>query len=56
MLRTLVLLTVGVLAVFSGGCNREKQPEADPNWKTSENPSDIVIPPQMMKTKPGAKQ
>jgi len=34
------------------GGGGEKVPEADPNFKTSTNPSEITVPPQMMKMKP----
>ena len=44
-----VLLT---LSVFAPGCNKEKPPEADPNFKTSTDPSDIVVPDQMRKVPP----
>ena len=53
MLRILALLLVCSLSVLAGGCSGEKKPEADPNFKTSTNPSDITVPPQM-KFKPGA--
>ncbi len=42
------------LAGFSTACNKEEAPKADPNWKTSSNPSDIVIPGQMKKGPAGA--
>ena len=47
MLRILALLLVCSLSVLTGGCSGEKKPEADPNFKTSTNPSDIIVPPQM---------
>jgi len=54
MLRIMTFLLVCSLSVLSGGCSGEKVPEADPNFKTSTNPSDITVPPQMMKMKPQA--
>ena len=54
MFRTIVLLVVCSVSALFCGCSGEKQPVADPNFKTSTNPSDIVVPPQMMKTKPQA--
>lgn len=52
MLRVMVLLSVCSLSVLFGGCSGEKVPEADPNFKTSTNPSDITVPAEM-KMKPG---
>lgn len=54
--RIFALLTVCSLAMLFGGCSGEKQPEADPNFKTSTDPSDIVVPPEMMKMKPSGPQ
>ncbi len=54
MLRIMTFLLVCSLSVLSGDCSGEKVPEADPNFKTSTNPSDITVPPQMMKMKPQA--
>jgi len=48
----MVLLSVCSLSVLFGGCSGEKVPEADPNFKTSTNPSDITVPAEM-KMKPG---
>ena len=49
MVRILALLLIGSLFLLAGGCSGEKQPEADPNFKTSTDPSDIVVPPSMKK-------
>ena len=35
------------------GCSGPKQPEADPNFKPTTNPSDITIPDQMKQNSPG---
>lgn len=50
------LLMVCSLAFLFGGCSGEKQPEADPNFKTSTDPSDIIVPAEMMKSKPSGPQ
>ncbi len=51
MMRWLFLLLVAVtMAVVTPGCNKEKVPEADPNFKRSDNPSDITVPDAMKKT------
>jgi hypothetical protein len=44
-----LLLILAPLSVFSLGCGGEKPPKRDPNWKTSDNPSDIVVPGSMKK-------
>jgi hypothetical protein len=56
MFRTLAVLVVCSMCLAFGGCSGEKQPEADPNFKVSTDPSDITVPPQMMKSKPQAPQ
>jgi len=53
MFRTIAVLLVCSVSLAFGGCSGEKQPEADPNFKVSNNPSDITVPAQMMKSKPG---
>lgn len=52
MFRTMGVLLVCSVSVVFGGCSGEKQPERDPNFKVSDNPSDITVPAQMMKSKP----
>ena len=54
MFRTFAVLVVCSVSLAFGGCSGEKQPEADPNFKVSTDPSDITVPPQMMKSKPEA--
>jgi hypothetical protein len=54
MFRTIAVMLVCSLSVLPCGCSGEKEPVADPNFKTSTNPSDIVVPPQMLKSKPEA--
>ncbi|MGA1619395.1 MAG: hypothetical protein ACO37F_12915 [Pirellulales bacterium] len=39
--------------VLAIGCSGPKQPEADPNFKPTTNPSDITIPDQMKQNAPG---
>jgi hypothetical protein len=56
MFRTFAVLVVCSMSLAFGGCSGEKQPEADPNFKVSTDPSDITVPPQMMKSKPQAPQ
>ena len=56
MFRTFAVLVVCSMSLAFGGCSGEKQPEADPNFKVSNDPSDITVPPQMMKSKPQAPQ
>jgi len=56
MYRVIACLLFCSLSVLFGGCSGEKQPEADPNFKTSTDPSDIVVPPEMMKMKPSGPQ
>jgi hypothetical protein len=38
--------------VMAVGCSGPKQPEADPNFKPTTNPSDITIPDQMKQNAP----
>jgi hypothetical protein len=40
-------------AVLAIGCSGPKQPEADPNFQPTTNPSDITIPDQMKQNAPG---
>lgn len=55
MLRIFAILTVSSLAVLHGGCGGDKPNiKEDPNWRDTTNPSDIVVPPEMMKMKPQA--
>ena len=53
MLRIVILVAVCAFSALAGGCSGEKRPEADPNFKTSTNPSDISVPAQF-KSKPQA--
>jgi hypothetical protein len=53
MLRIIALLLVCSFSLLSLGCQGEKKPEADPNFKTSTNPSDIVVPAEMKKMPSG---
>ncbi len=55
MMRWIAMLFVLVtLSVVAPGCNQEKVPEADPNFKRSDNPSDITVPDSMRKVPPAA--
>jgi hypothetical protein len=49
MRKFLIASVLLALAGFTTACNKEEAPKADPNWKPSSNPSDIVIPGQMKK-------
>jgi hypothetical protein len=50
----LLLVVIASLSSLNLGCGGEKRPKADPNFKPTTNPSDIVVPPQMKKTLPPA--
>ncbi len=56
-MRRLVALLVIVMPLWIGlaGCSGEKPPKQDPNWKTSTDPSKIVVPPEMKKMAPPGK-
>ncbi len=53
MFRTIAVLAVCFVSLIFAGCSGEKQPEADPNFKVSNNPSDITVPAGMMKSPAG---
>jgi len=53
MKRILALLIVISLLIPSVGCSGQKKPVADPNFKPTTNPSDIIVPDQMKKMAPG---
>lgn len=48
----LVLCACLFSLVMAVGCSGPKQPEADPNFKPTTNPSDITIPDQMKQNAP----
>lgn len=52
MQRVFAVLIVCALLIPFSGCGGTKKPQADPNFKTSTNPSDIVVPEQMKKMAP----
>jgi hypothetical protein len=50
-----LLMMAPLCSIGLAGCSGEKPPKADPNWKVTTNPSDIVIPTQMKKAAPPGK-
>jgi hypothetical protein len=52
MQRIFALLIVSSLLIPSFGCSGEKKPVADPSFKPTTNPSDIIVPDQMKKMAP----
>jgi hypothetical protein len=54
-MRKLLLASILLaLAGFSTACNKEEAPKADPNFKTTSDPSTLVMPGQLKKGGQGA--